>query len=514
VLATFLKGTVSESLTKLLQPASVVPATIFVLLNLAFVYPAAQGSGVAKSFAGLDANWQVVVVATVILGLGYLLLNAANAIIDILAGQSWRNSGLNWWLRRRQLKMRNDLETRANSQDRLPLKWQLATHYPSLNPKDTIQATRLGNVLVATQHIIWRRYGIDITALWSQMESVKDLDKTPAMVAVKDDKATLDLLANLIFVLIVFGLEAMLFYSSRDRWTAALFSLVAFVASYIAYRVAVGSARSWGDGMQVVLDLHRDALRSALGLREASKGDDERQLWQGTRHVYLPGDDEPAPADLFSATPVPTLETVAATTLTVDAVSATTADGVIDETPRPPNGVIFSALLRYVDYILLVSRAPLSGYGPVDVVVSDPRLRAVREPAEPAVGRVKVKPDVSDSGVGQQLHWQIEQLLPGSSVTWAYRLPIWRLEIDGDAPRPAAEISTGGLRLTFTGGASKRMTVRVQSFAPLTTSPRLTINGEEKTMDLVDREQGAYEAGEHQLVGGDTVWLTLPAGPA
>lgn len=42
MIADFLKGTVSESLNKLIQPAAVVPAMLFVLLNLAFVYPEAK----------------------------------------------------------------------------------------------------------------------------------------------------------------------------------------------------------------------------------------------------------------------------------------------------------------------------------------------------------------------------------------------------------------------------------------------------------------------------------------
>jgi hypothetical protein len=515
VIADFLNGTVTESLKKLVQPAAVVPATFFVLLNLAFVYPAARGAGVAKSYAGLDKNWQVVVLAAVILALGYLLLNAANGIIDLLAGQSWRQSGLNWLLRKRQCNRRADLQARAKRENRLDPKWELATHFPSMSLDQTIQATRLGNVLVATQQIIWKRYGLDIAAFWAHMEANKELKEAPAMVAVKDEKATLDLLANLIFILALFGVEALIFYSARDRWNAALLSLLAFVAAYVTYRIAVGSARSWGDAMEVVLDLHRAELRKGLGLRETDDLDDERLLWQGARHVFLPGDDQTPPKDLFKAAVKPKLSLTAATSLKVEKVAVTVVDEVVDDPPPAAvavagASVIRADLLREVDYLLIASRdADGLRFGGVDLVVDDPRVRRIRVPNAVVVGSVQATPVSCRAGDREQLHWRIEHLPPGDSVTLAYRLPLWRLTISGSAPSPTLNAHAGGVEVAFSGGSGASATFALETFGPLTAVPRLLVNGEEKDMEL-DRETGVFRAAAHALVGDDLVWLLLP----
>jgi hypothetical protein len=305
VVVDFLKGTVSENLTKLVQPAGLVPATILVLLNLAFLYPAALADQVpvVKTFAGLKELWQLVVAAALIFSIGYLLLHAANWIIAVLAGQTWRASGLNWLLRMWQLRQRDRLEDRLRharrAENKAALRWELATRFPTIEPVQRyIQPTRLGDTLVATQHVIRNRYGIDITALWSQMESSEAVKDAPAIAAVKDEKATLDLLANLVFVLMLFAVEAVVYFGYRERWDDVLTALLVLPLAYVAYRVADTSARSWGNAVEVTLDLHRDKMREELGLREHKSAADEHEFWERASRYYLPGGDTSA-GDLF-----------------------------------------------------------------------------------------------------------------------------------------------------------------------------------------------------------------------
>ena len=52
-MAEFLKGSVDESLKKLVQPAGLVPAIVLLLLNLGAIYPAVQ-IGAIERFAKLD----------------------------------------------------------------------------------------------------------------------------------------------------------------------------------------------------------------------------------------------------------------------------------------------------------------------------------------------------------------------------------------------------------------------------------------------------------------------------
>lgn len=524
MIADFLKGTVDESLKKLVQPAAVVPATLFVLLNLAFIYPAAQGAGAAKAFAGLDKTWQAVVAATAIVALGYVLLNAANMVIDTLAGQTWRHSALNWWWRKRQREKRKRLEERIKEEEkdgraRLGLRWELATHYPSLNVDKTLQATRLGNVLVATQHTIWSRYRLDVAAFWAPLEASKELKEAPAIVSVKDEKSTLDLLANLTLVSALFGVEALVFFSARENWRASALSLLALVGAYVAYRLAVESARSWGDAMQVVVDLHRGELRKGLGLREPKGIADERKLWEGARRLYLPGETTPPPPDLFQAEELAALKVTSAAALTVEQAAVAVVDALVDESPAAPQPPLlvdtYAALLRYVDYSLVASRKEETGDTPLDIVIADPRVRRVRQPPDVVVDGVEAKADVRPVGARDELRWRITGLGAGASLALGFRLPLWRLTFAGNAPRPKVGEHTGGFQFVFPRTSKdKTVTVELESFAVVgARSPKVTVNGEEEFVDLVDAEAGRFCSQSYTLVGDDKLWIELPVAP-
>jgi hypothetical protein len=515
VIADVLKGTVDESLKKLVQPAAVVPATLFVLLNLGFIYPEAKSDGAAKAFSTLDKTWQAVVAGAVILALGYLLLNAANMIIDVLAGQSWRQSGLNWVLRKRQLRRRRRLERRIEETEKadkaqLDLRWQLATYFPSSDPDKTIQATRLGNVLVANQHSIWKRYGLDIVAFWSPMEANKELKDAPAIITVKDEKSTLDLLANLVFVLALFGVEALIFFAVDENWSAAVLSLLALLAAYVTYRIAVESARSWCDAIQDVLDLHRGELRKSLGLREPKGIADECELWKGARHLYLPGDNEAPPADLFEAKEPATLKITSSAALKVEKSAVAVVDAIVAETASPPADYV--ALLRFVDYSLIASRVSKSGNAGLDVAIDDPRVRRVQEPDSVDLGGVKAEPRAVPVGDSDQLQWRITRLEPGGSLLLAFRLPLWRLtfECSGTPPLTVTEHSRGVQFAFGPESKDKNLTVELESFAPDTGKPpRLVVNGEEHYM-TPDAELDRFTSGPHTLLGADKVWIELP----
>ena len=123
-----------------MQPAGLVPAAVFVLLNLAFVYPTLKAAevGYVTIFTGLDEAWQGVTVAVIVLFLGYLLLSVSANVLDLLAGDSWRDAALYGFL---QGKVRDGLdgdrpadESRATdnpwSIEALGAAWDLRSAYP------------------------------------------------------------------------------------------------------------------------------------------------------------------------------------------------------------------------------------------------------------------------------------------------------------------------------------------------------------------------------------------------
>jgi hypothetical protein len=523
VVAEFLKGTVSESLKKLVQPAGLVPATFFVLLNLAFIYPAAHAEqiGLANRFADLSEKWQVVVIAALILALGYLLLNSANAIIETLSGDTWRGSGLSWLLRRWQLKRRQRLERRLArprpSDNRTALAWRLATEFPTgENTERYIQPTRLGNVLGATQHTLWQRYGVDSVALWSHMESAKGVKDTPALEVAKDEKATLDLLANQILILVAFALEGLIFFSLRDRYHDALLALLAVVPAVISYRIATSRARSWGSAIGVVFDLHRDELRKELGLREKTSAEDERKLWRLARHFYLPGQPSPLSAGLFEELSEPKATVTAAPSLKVEQVAIGVVD-LVDETREwqagtdEPVAIANARELRSLEYALIVSRDEPDRWGDADLVVDDPRLEAVGFlPAKISEGAISATAhDRSTNHV--RLQWRVSGLRAGASLLLGYRLPLWRLMLTTAAAMPTITIEPDRFRLDFADGdIGKKVTFALRAFvAPPLSRPKLRCAGEDVPFPL-DFASRTFTAKRAVPAGGQPFSLTLP----
>jgi hypothetical protein len=515
VVADFLKGTVSENLTKVVQPAGLVPATILVLLNLGFLYPAALADGVpvAKAFGGLKEQWQVVVLAALILAIGYLLLHAANWIIAVLAGQTWRASGLNWLLRSWQLRQRIQLKRRLDSarkaENRAALRWELATRFPTIDPPQRyIQPTRLGNSLVATQHIIRDRYGIDITALWSQMESVEGVKDAPALTAVKDEKVTLDLLANLVFVLAIFAVQAVVYFGYRERWDDVLIALLVLPLAYVTYRVADTSARSWGNAVEVTLDLHREKLREELGLRKETDAADERELWEKASAFYLPGSEEEPAADLFKTVSPPRAAVTKAPSLEVETVTAAVVNRVVDGTSSEVERVF---TLRSVEYLLIVSRKDEAArWAAADFVIDDPRVaRVAAEPEAVREGAIEAKSRIRSSDDGSRLQWRVTGLQQGASLTLGYHLPLWRLIVAGATGEVNVRAQKDGYRLSIPGAAGRTVKLTLERYSPRLALPAVQLG--RKPVDLTPAGQG-FESDEIKIPAENpSFWITLPA---
>jgi hypothetical protein len=446
-LAEFLKGKVNESLTKLVQPAGLVPATLLILLNLAFIYPALKGEvGFLGAFADLDPTWQVVVVATLILFLGYLLLSASSSIVDLLAGESWRGS----WLYESLSKRRQDAlfaGTLAvvpvdDSRRALSDAWELRASYPIVGVAapgasneqrralvEDVGPTALGNVLHASRRLIFDRWGIDASALWPQMEVLLPEDAA-ARSAVTDAKASLDTLANVAFVLGLFAVEGIVLHSARGAWTMALLSALAFPAAYIAYRAAVAKARGFGDAMEVVFDLYRGDLHTKLGLAKHVSASEERKRWERVSKLFLWGRPGVAtPDDVFEAEPAaaPTPATITASRNLQLARHREEAFDVPGASAAP--GALRG---RYIEYELVATRRgdlPAEGF----ITVTDERVPRIVDvptlnviPAQATTPRGQI--EATSIGAPSTLVWLLPHLAPGASIWLAFTLPVWEVE--------------------------------------------------------------------------------------
>jgi hypothetical protein len=448
-LAAFVKGKVDESLTKLVQPAGLVPTAVFLLLNLAFVYPALKSDkvGWAISFGKLDENWQIVGVVAATLGLGYLLLSAGASILDLLTGESWRTS----WLGKR---LTNRTQATVVGRDR----WRaLAPGVVSIDELDDVLdlrmaypvtsrtgealtaahvedvgPTRLGNALRAGYRRLHERYGIDAVALWSDMEAAVPKDSA-AKATLTDARASLDTLVNLSFVVGAFGVEGVLIHSARGSWSGALLCALALPVAYGVYRIAVPKALAWCDAMSVVCDLHRSTLRDELELRQVSSTADERALWHKVSRVFLWGrDGELTPDDIYEP-PKPKATPEAA--IGVSCRLELTSHGE-READLPGEGVAAGPLAGHsIELRLLVSHTrSASAHGVV--TISHPSLPRI--PGDPAIVVAPAATTPDPSVQGDMLVLDLPELQPDAAFSLDVRLPVWEVRV---APGMRVEVT-------------------------------------------------------------------------
>lgn len=84
-----LKGTFNESLKKLLQPAGIIAASVFLLLNVLFIVPTleAQGVQLAVALNQLDDGWKFLLFAAFVIVFAYVLLSLGSTILRLMTGE-------------------------------------------------------------------------------------------------------------------------------------------------------------------------------------------------------------------------------------------------------------------------------------------------------------------------------------------------------------------------------------------------------------------------------------------
>jgi hypothetical protein len=495
-IAEFITGTVNESLKKLLQPVGLIPASLFVLLNLAFVYPSARSDGldIAQTFAGLDAATQAAVVALVAFALSYFLLSTSSTILDILGGELIRGSLLHSilvWVQRRRRRHLRDL-TPEND-------WYLSRRYyvaPVGEEERDPLPTALGNVLVATQGAVARRYGIDMAALWSQFVATPDLKDLPARSIVEDERASRDILVNMAFMLWAFALEGLVYFTLRDHPRNALLALLAVPGGYVAYRAAVAKAEAWGDAVETLFDLHRDKLHAALKLKSYKSPGEELDVWQRATRFYLHAEPETAD-EVFEQHATPSI-----TAIPSGQVTAVTPASAVRDGPKRVDRAIW---LRWVEVVVLVSTTGGKHVTAAEIYVDDPRVGRIEKPYPEhiPVGKVSAQAEAVPGDDGRDaLLWNVGPLGGGVGISLRYELPLAVLK-GARVPLPRLVAGAGfelrlsasleQLRLTYRGTAAGRPELRRKDTR---LEPTAVVNGEYRWSDVGG-------AGEH-------LWIVLP----
>lgn len=403
-LATFISGTVNESLKKLVQPSGLIAASIFTLLNVLLVFPLLAGYSVTfvTHFFGLQDVWQTLALVALVLMLGYLLVSLNTFILNLMSGELWRNTFFgaffiqraHWWQKKLKTQSRGaggPLTSKSEAEQRRAL-LTLTTDYPPYEYEGVLSPTILGNVLNAVSTHIWAHYRIDMATLWPHLEVIISEEKTlPARI--QDAKGSLDFLLNLSFLLYLFAFE----YALASIWTHShveLFAPAFLLAGYLIYRASISQAHAWGDAVQMAFDLYRGKLREKLGLPEAKTRAEEFAMWENASR-WLQWNTLTGPDPFLPKEPHPT-ESEDVPYVVSD--NAKVQIRRIITTPRiPANGSAAPIVerWRYADYLILVSHngsehaavqgsvssreacnCPARG---IYVVVSDPKVPSIKE---------------------------------------------------------------------------------------------------------------------------------------
>ena len=491
-MAEFLKGSVDESLKKLVQPAGLVPAIVLLLLNLGAIYPAVE-IGAIERFAKLDGAWQAAIVAALVLLIGYLFVTLSSSVLDVLSGLRAAESLVLRGLRLLELRRFDALATKVNTAPTASLRWYQALRFPvTVEGRKSVRPTALGNAFAATQVRAFERYGIELTALWSHMEMSTKLKDAPAVAVVKDERAGIELSANLALALVLFTIEGLVAFLLLERPGDALLCLLALVPAYLSYRGAVTKAQSWGTAVETLLDLHRGDVRKELGLVEPSSNgvEAERTMWQRASEFYLPGSFSEV-AEPFLAPKEPDVEVAGPMKVAWSDLTTVESEGSAET-------VVL--VKRVVEIGLTTEAAGTSGA----VLVRDPVLDDIDDinplPQAEGSGGPTFAPKAIHTPDGLALLWQITNLQLSTGALLRYEIALTTLRATGGsvtvAPREAA-----GIRLTFDGGATE---LKLTSLKVLSPPPRLTRGNEE--LDILEAEA---RTATWAVSVGDVFWLEL-----
>jgi hypothetical protein len=294
----YLKSTLGGTISNILQPDKIAAATIFLLLNLVDIVVSlgrfnAPAQRLLNDFLSFNSALQVVLVTALILALGYLLLSFNTAFYKLFTGESWMDSLPGKWLVNNQKQERDRLCDASNRKDQASLlkRQKLITSFAK--EEAYVYPTSLGNVQNATASYIWHHYGVDMAALWPHMDSTLAGVNKELMGRIDSEKAALDFLVNMTFLLVLFAVELIVQSFFLQTQLSVLLALIPLFLARITYLAATNKARTWGDVVQMAFDFHRDDLRKHLSIRPFTSEEDEREVWQRVSSLFLWG----VPAD-------------------------------------------------------------------------------------------------------------------------------------------------------------------------------------------------------------------------
>lgn len=424
--AEVLKGSFDESLKKLVQPASIVPATIFVLILLVTVYPPLKtdGNRIVKAFDDFDDVWKAAALTGIVIVVGYVLLSLSGTIMRLATGESWRHTWLAGKLVEQHRLILPDLYARAAAAHAAgdgALESRLLSEIAT-TPDDVMTSpTRLGQVMNGMSGSVARRYGIDPSGLWPHMYAVIASKDKDLSARVDDDTVQLQVLLNLAAVLALSAVILLAFYLLRSDWTAVLWVGLLLVIAYLLYSAAVPAARQYADDVESVFDLYRKDLATALGVTLPEDPDKARAKWQSLSASLLFDDDKASAALAPEAKDADPL-TIKASSNVETTIVPTPISKVGPDLPAGSARITWSA-----GYTLIVTSKRRDA-GTAVVAVLDKRMKAP-PPAASSRDNTAVGTPLPPGDDGAGTLWRFPDLAAGAARSVPYDYVVGDLSV-------------------------------------------------------------------------------------
>jgi hypothetical protein len=292
-LTELLTGTVTDEFKKLIQPASLVAAAIFMALNLVLIFPPLIAHRIAPAVAleALPAAWQIALGTLTLFALGYLINSLGGFFLDVLNGNAFRKSPLVYaWLRECQKRVFTNLQKKLNppesgaepdSNEQARAAYQLAYEFP--REETELAPTSLGNILLSGSSYIWHQYGVHLDTIWSAMSLVLKEDEELSK-RLREGRDALTFLASLMVLLLVVAIELVVVGSVLLQPLHAILGVPAILlAAYAVYRAAAHKAMAWSRDVRTAFDLYLDAVAEGkLKLKPLplQKFEDRKDRWK------------------------------------------------------------------------------------------------------------------------------------------------------------------------------------------------------------------------------------------
>ncbi len=453
-LTEFITGTFNDQFKKLIQPAPLVAASIFAALQFVVLYPplAERYPALAEQCAALPAAWQAVLVALLILSLGYLLGSLADLFLNIVSGAALSDSPLvGRALLALQRKRFADAQKKGNSDDSVVAARalrRLAYHFP--REKANLAPTRLGNVLAGVGDYTWHQYGAALSVIWPTMDLTLKEKNDTLRGQLDDNRTALTFLATVSVLLAVVATEVALLYVALGQPWPALWAIPLAAVAYLVYAAGVQKAEAWSAGVRTAFDLHLEDVGAKMGLRALSGPTAEKnrkERWEQVSRWLTYGAVALDPAHWELETQKHDWYAPPAGTPPVTVQHPPTVS--VQQWGQARCGAAQLSGTDWVfglvaDYIFVVSHAAAGRFAPharnVTLLVTDPALDPVPLAVPGTVAGVLGTPTPVSvtgerlDGAAPALKWAVGDIAPGGSATLRYQIHHAEVKVSVNAP--------------------------------------------------------------------------------